>query len=87
MSHKRRRKNRKKEDPEDSEIYRNDEFAYIVGYTGWGYPYGTTWEEMGIDPELPFEEKVKLLEKKEQITDSTTDSDDALKAALDDLLF
>ena len=21
-------------------------FAYIAGYTGWGYPYGVTWEEM-----------------------------------------
>ena len=21
-------------------------FAYIAGYTGWGFPYGITWEEM-----------------------------------------
>ena len=22
-------------------------FAYIAGYTGWGFPYGITWEELG----------------------------------------
>ena len=25
-----------------------------------GAPYGVMWEEVGIDPGLPFEEKVKL---------------------------
>lgn len=39
----------------------NDRFAFIAGYTSGGVPYGTTWEEMGIDPELSFEEKVGLL--------------------------
>ncbi|MNZ77554.1 hypothetical protein D3C78_961010 [compost metagenome] len=24
----------------------NETFAYIVGYTGWGLPYGITWVEM-----------------------------------------
>lgn len=23
----------------------NETFAYIAGYTGWGFPYGVTWEE------------------------------------------
>jgi len=32
-------------------------FAFIAGYTPGGFPYGTTWEELGIDPELPMEEK------------------------------
>ena len=39
----------------------DDRFAFIAGYTSGGAPYGTTWEEMGIDPSLPFSEKVSLL--------------------------
>ena len=35
-------------------------FAFIDGYTDGGAPYGVMWEEVGIDPGLPFEEKVKL---------------------------
>ena len=35
-------------------------FAFIAGYTDGGAPYGVMWEEVGIDPGLPFEEKVKL---------------------------
>lgn len=28
-------------------VPRSDEtYAYIAGYTGWGFPYGITWEEM-----------------------------------------
>ena len=36
------------------------EFAYIAGYTSSGAPYGVRWEDVGIDSELPFEEKVRL---------------------------
>lgn len=39
----------------------DDWFAFIAGYTSGGAPFGTTWEEMGIDPSLPFSEKVSLL--------------------------
>ena len=39
----------------------DDRFSYIAGYTSGGAPYGTTWEEIGIDPSLPFSEKVLLL--------------------------
>lgn len=39
----------------------DDRFAFIAGYTSGGAPFGTTWEEMGIDPSLPFSEKVSLL--------------------------
>ena len=39
----------------------DDRFAFIAGYTSGGAPYGTTWEEMGIDPLLTFSEKVSLL--------------------------
>ena len=35
-------------------------FAFIAGYTPGGAPYGVTWEEVGIDSELPFEEKIRL---------------------------
>ena len=35
-------------------------FAFIAGYTDGGAPYGVMWEEVGIDPGLPFEEKVKF---------------------------
>ena len=38
----------------------DDRFAFIAGYTDGGAPFGVMWEEVGIDPGLPFEEKVKL---------------------------
>ena len=38
----------------------DDHFAFIAGYTPGGFPYGTTWEELGIDPALPLEEKERL---------------------------
>lgn len=37
----------------------DDTFAFIAGYTDGGAPYGTTWWEAGIDPDLPFDEKVR----------------------------
>ena len=36
------------------------EFAYIAGYTSGGAPYGVRWDDVGIDSELPFEEKVQM---------------------------
>ena len=41
----------------------DDHFAFIAGYTDGGAPFGVMWEEVGIDPGLPFEEKVKLYRK------------------------
>lgn len=38
-------------------------FAYIAGYTPGGAPYGVRWEEVGIDSDLPFDEKVQLYMK------------------------
>jgi len=38
----------------------NDEFAFVAGYTSWGYPYGLRWEDVGINPERPLEEKQKM---------------------------
>ena len=36
------------------------DFAFIAGYTSGGVPYGVSWEDVGIDSELPFEVKVRL---------------------------
>ena len=30
----------------------DDTFYYIVGYTSGGAPYGVTWEEMGLKPDM-----------------------------------
>jgi hypothetical protein len=30
--------------------YQDSNFAFIVGYTSMGFPYGVTWEEMDEDP-------------------------------------
>ena len=59
--HKRKNKN-KKTDNTYSGLYSDMDgtFAFIAGYTPGGAPYGVTWEEVGIDSELPFEEKVRL---------------------------
>ena len=35
-------------------------FAFIAGYTSGGAPYGVTWEQVGIDSDLPFNEKIRL---------------------------
>jgi len=37
----------------------DDTFAYIAGYTSWGFPYGVTWEEMGETPPWLKEEAVE----------------------------
>ncbi len=38
----------------------NDMFAYIEDYTSGGAPFGVSWQQVGIDPSLPYEEKVRL---------------------------
>lgn len=50
-----------KEQKKQQELYADcdDRFAFIVGYTSGGAPYGLQWEEVSIDPKLPFEEKVQ----------------------------
>lgn len=42
------------------ERFCDDRFAFIAGYTSGGAPFGMQWEEVGIDPALPFHEKVRL---------------------------
>lgn len=49
----------KKEGPDPADRFPNsdDRFFFIAGYTSGGAPYGTTWEEMGLEPyESPFDE-------------------------------
>ena len=42
-----KRKAEKREKQLQSGIEFSDErFAFIAGYTSWGFPYGITWEEM-----------------------------------------
>ncbi len=43
-----------------------DERVMIASCTDGGFPYGITWEEMGIDPDLSLEEKMKKLDEKYQ---------------------
>lgn len=54
------RESKKRERP--AELYEDcgDRFDFIAGYAYVVAPYGVIWEEVGIDPGLPFEEKVKL---------------------------
>ncbi len=45
-------KDSEKRQKEFNELYADsdDIFAFIAGYTAGGAPYGTTWEELGIEP-------------------------------------
>lgn len=38
----------------------DERFSYIAGYTSGGAAYGMTWEEVGINSDLPLDEKVRL---------------------------
>ena len=58
-------KNKKIQEDYISELHSDMDgtFAYIAGYTPGDAPYGVTWEEVGIDSDLPFDEKVQLYMK------------------------
>ena len=47
-----------KKQRETEELYTDsdDTFAFIAGYTSAGFPYGTTWEELGETPPWMEEE-------------------------------
>ena len=34
----------------------DDRFAFIAGYTSGGMPYGTTWEDLGLEPYASYEQ-------------------------------
>ena len=45
----------KREAKKERDVYEmfpdsDDRFFFIAGYTSGGAPYGTTWEEMGLEP-------------------------------------
>ncbi len=37
---------------EDALVESDENFAYIAGYTEWGFPYGVTWEELEAEKDL-----------------------------------
>ncbi|MDP4099455.1 hypothetical protein OIN60_22315 [Paenibacillus sp. P96] len=43
---KEKRRKRQQEPQRGEDSWSDETFAYIAGYTGWGVPYGVTWEEM-----------------------------------------
>ena len=47
---KQRRLARKEVEYDDPYPDSDETFAYIAGYTSWGFPYGVTWEEIGEEP-------------------------------------
>ena len=81
---KKRPKHKKQQAAEDirMEMYSDMDgtFAFIAGYTPGGAPYGVTWEQVGIDSELPFEEKVQLYRKQMDVSadELTVDDSDEL---------
>ena len=46
----RRAKKKVKVSQTSGEVYQDDRFSFIAGYTSGGAPYGVTWEEMGLKP-------------------------------------
>lgn len=77
---KRRQRKRKKQKKLELQQYesqnsmvQNDTFCYIAGYTSNGVSYGLKWWEVGIDQDLPFEEKVRLYEEQSMIFDREKD--------------
>ena len=55
-----KRKKEAKENPAAEEIYQDDRFFFIAGYTSGGAPYGVTWEEMGLNPGKIWKRMIKL---------------------------
>lgn len=52
----RRAKKKVKVSQTSGEVYQDDRFSFIAGYTSGGVPYGVTWEEMGLKPWEDLEE-------------------------------
>ena len=66
MGKKRKKKRDTTAEYEDLYSDMDGTFAFIAGYTSGGAPYGVTWEQVGIDSDLPCDEKVRLY--REQLT-------------------
>ena len=54
------RKLKKQKAELDNILDQDDDFCCIVSYTSGGAAYGLQWWEVGINPQLLFEEKVRL---------------------------
>ena len=61
----------------------DDTFAFIAGYTPGGAPYGVTWEQVGIDSELPFEEKIRLYMNEMDVSAEELSVDDSNELPFD----
>lgn len=55
----------RKAQQEKALLYENsdDIFAFIVGYTGGGVPFGITWEELGLEPYASYEELMEAYDR------------------------
>ncbi len=82
--HRRKKKNKKAENTY-SDLYSDMDgtFAFIAGYTPGGAPYGVTWEEVGIDSDLPFDEKVQLYREQMAGSSEALEIDDDNKLPFD----
>lgn len=69
MGKKRKKKRDTTAEYEDLYSDMDGTFAFIAGYTSGGAPYGVTWEQVGIDSDLPFDEKVQLY--REQLSEQS----------------
>ena len=74
-----RHKNHKAAEDIYTQMYSDmdDTFAFIAGYTPGGAPYGVTWEQVGIDSELPFEEKIRLYMNEMDVSAEELSADDS----------
>ena len=54
----------------------DDDFAFIAGYTSGGAPYGIRWEDVGIDPDLPLEQKYSLYYEEKELNESEIEEDE-----------
>jgi hypothetical protein len=50
------KKKQKERDSVSEEVWQDDTFYYIAGYTSGGAPYGVTWEEMGLETDNEIDE-------------------------------
>jgi len=57
---KRQKEEKKRQKEEQLDIDSDDTYAYIVGYTSGGVPYGVTWEEMDSESEELEDEDYNL---------------------------
>ena len=84
---KKRPKHKKKKAAEDiyTPMYSDMDgtFAFIAGYTPDGAPYGVTWEQVRIDSELSFEEKLRLYMNEMDVSAEELSVDDSNELPFD----